>query len=76
MYAMAYTETAAPEPMLLKNVLERLPGAELVWDKESEEHWFIDLETRKKIWLPTRKVSLLYDIYLLSLFLIDLYTHI
>lgn len=59
MYAMAYhTEGAAmPEAMLLRDVLAKLPGAELVWDKESEEHWFIGPKTHtRKIWLPTRKV--------------------
>lgn len=72
MYAMSYLHTRAPEPLVMKTVVEKLSDQivdeelltekeELNWDSESQEAWFVDIDedgTRQGVvWVPTIRVS-------------------
>ncbi|KAI9312076.1 glycoside hydrolase superfamily [Dichotomocladium elegans] len=54
LYAMSYKETRMPEARVCSSLLQTMRGKELVWDKESEEHWFKD-DDQSTIWMPTLK---------------------
>ncbi|KAI7898962.1 glycoside hydrolase superfamily [Cokeromyces recurvatus] len=63
MYAMSYSPTRSPEPLVMKTIIEKLSNdnrayEEFNWDKESQEAWFIDIDKENgdrlgTIWLPT-----------------------
>ncbi|KAG0188909.1 Chitinase domain-containing protein 1 [Apophysomyces sp. BC1034] len=66
MYAMSYSATQYPEPLVMKDVLQKLgeqqsysteDSSDIIWDKQSEEHYF-QYQSESDIgptaiWMPT-----------------------